>query len=230
MHPIICQIGPFTIFSYGAAMAIGFIIAVFLARIQARKDNIDPDIIYNVTFISFILGILGARIFYVLSNLGFYSKNIPEIFMLQHGGLSVFGGLILGTAAAIVYLKIKKLSIYLVLDLLVPFLALGQAIGRIGCLLNGCCFGSTQIPVQIYSSLLLLSIFMILRFIQDSAHVRGSIFYSYLLLYSVKRFSIEFWRLDNPRIFFGLTIFQLICIPLFMISLAWLFARRNKHN
>lgn len=228
MHPIICQIGPFTIFSYGLAMATAFIVAVFLAGIQARKNNIDPDIIYNITFLSFISGIAGARIFYVLSNIGYFSKNISEIFMLQHGGLSVFGGLILGTSAAIIYLKIRKLSIYLVLDILVPYLALGQAIGRIGCLLNGCCFGSTVIPVQIYASLSLLAIFMILCLIQDRPHVLGKVFYSYLLLYSTKRFFIEFWRIDNPHNLFGLTIFQVLCIPVFIISLAWLLSQRKK--
>ncbi|MFA6350003.1 MAG: prolipoprotein diacylglyceryl transferase [Candidatus Omnitrophota bacterium] len=230
MHPIICQIGPFTIFSYGLALAAAFIISVFLASEQARRNNIDPNIIYNISFIGFIFGIAGARIFYVLSNIGYYSKNIQEVFMLAHGGLSVFGGLILGIAAAVAYLKIKKLSVYLVFDTLMPFLALGQAIGRIGCLLNGCCYGATVIPVQIYASFSLLVVFMLLRFIQDRPHALGTVFYAYLFFYSFERFSIEFLRSDNPRILFSLTLFQLLCIPVFIISLIWLVSRCEKKN
>ncbi len=228
MHPIICTIGPFTIFSYGLALAMAFIVSVLLASARAKKDNIDPGVVYNVTFIGFVSGIIGARAFYVLSNISYYSKNIPEIFLLQNGGLSVFGGLILGTIAALAYIKVKRLSVYLIFDTLMPFLALGQAIGRIGCLLNGCCFGSTVIPVQIYASLSLLVIFILLRLIQDRPHALGAVFYSYLLLYSFKRFFIEFLRADSPRISFGLTLFQLLCIPVFIVSLAWLFARFNK--
>jgi phosphatidylglycerol:prolipoprotein diacylglycerol transferase len=151
--------------------------------------------------------------------------------MLQHGGMSWFGGLTLGGLCGLIYLKKKQLSVYKVLDLIVPFLALAQAIGRIGCLLNGCCFGkvsnfgiyfplhqATLIPTQLYSSLLLLLIFIILRFLQERPHQPGQILFTYLLLYSLKRFFIEFFRADNPRVFGGLTLFQLISIAIFCLA------------
>ena len=231
MHPIICTIGPFTLYSYGLMLVVAFIAGTFLASRQAKKENINPNIIFNLAFIAFLSGIIGARAFYIIENLNYYLRNPIEIIMLQHGGLSWFGGLISGLFAAIFYLKTKKLPIYKILDLIVPFVALAQAIGRVGCLLNGCCFGKVSrfglyfkvhqavlIPTQLYSSLALLLIFLILRFFQDRPHKEGQIFFLYLFLYSMKRFVIEFWRADNPVIFLGLTLFQILSILIFCLS------------
>lgn len=241
MHPVICKIGPFSVFSYGFMLVIAFIIASTLACIQAKRININPDTILNFLFISFISGIIGARIFYVAYNFNYYSSNLLEIVMLQRGGLSWFGGLILGSVSGLAYLKIKKLKVFDVLDLVVPFLALAQALGRIGCLLNGCCYGkeskfgifidsldATVIPTQIYSSLLLLVIYVILRFLQDRPHKSAEIFFTYLFLYSVKRFFIEFLRADNPPIFYNLTLFHIMSILLFGFSVVSLIIIRNK--
>ena len=151
--------------------------------------------------------------------------------MLTRGGLSWYGGLILGVVAGIVYLRFKKANLYKTVDLIIPFIALAQAIGRIGCFLNGCCFGKESwlgiyfpvhdavlIPTQLYSSFLLLLIFMVLRFMQNYSHKDGQIFYAYLFLYSIKRFLVEFWRADNKVILYGLTLFQLISLGIFIFS------------
>ncbi len=216
MHPVICAIGPFTVYSYGLMLAIAFSVSSALAVLEAKKKDISSDIIFNLTFIVFVSGVIGARLFFVGQNIGFYRKDPIEILMLQHGGLSWFGGLMLGSLSGISYLKSKKLPVYKILDLIIPFVVLGQAIGRIGCFLNGCCYGRG--PVQLYSSMLLILIFAALRFLQDRPHASGQIFYAYLLLYSIKRFFIEFLRLDNPVIFLGLTLFQVLCIPLFCLA------------
>jgi len=231
MYPVICKIGPFTIFSYGLMLAVAFLIGSALAISQAKKQGIDPEIISNLCFAVFVSGIIGSRILYVTENIAYYFKNPFEIIMLQRGGLSWFGGLLLGFLSGIIYLKKKNLSVYKAFDLMIPFVALGQAIGRIGCLLNGCCFGKiskfglyfpaqelTLIPTQLYSSLALVFIFMILRFLQNRPHKTGEIFFVYLLLYSSKRFFIEFWRADNEIIFLGLTLFQFISIAVFFLS------------
>ncbi len=229
--PYICKIGPFTIFSYGLMLVLAFIVAGFLASQRARKEGFSPEEIFNLLFTIFIAGIIGCRILYVLLNLQFYLQNPLEIFMLQHGGMAWFGGLILGTAAGFVYLKRRHLPVLKILDLIIPFVALGQAIGRIGCFLNGCCFGKiseygvyfpslheVRLPTQIYSSFLLLFIFVILRYLQDKKHKPGVIVASYMFLYSLKRFFIESLRGDNPQVFLGLTIFQLLSIGLFLLS------------
>ena len=231
MYPIICKIGPFTIYSYGLMLAVAFLVSSTLAVFQAKKQKVNTDIIFNLFFIVFISGIIGARILYVIENITYYLRNPFEIIMLQLGGLSWFGGLMLGFLSGTVFLKKKKLSIYRILDLISPFVVLGQAIGRIGCLLNGCCFGKISkfgiyfqvhklvlIPTQIYSSLVLVFIFIILRVIQDRPHKEGKIFFAYLLFYSIKRFFIEFWRADNEIIIFSLTLFQFMSIAIFCIA------------
>lgn len=242
MHPIICRIGPFTLYSYGLTLVIAFIAGSVLAGLRAKKENINPEIIFNLCFIAFIFGVIGSRLFYIIENLAYYARNPLEIIMLQKGGLSWFGGLILGSCSAFVYIKRKKLSVYKILDLIAPYLALAQAIGRIGCFLNGCCFGKVSrfgiyfpvhkaalIPTQLYSSLALFLIFLVLKYFQDKPHKEGQIFFLYLLLYSIKRFVIEFWRADNPAVFFGLTLFQVLSIAIFCFSLFKLtLIARNK--
>jgi len=241
MFPEICKIGPFTIYSYGLMLALAFIISSWLASVQAKKENVSSQMIFNFSFLILVSGILGARLFYIIENINYYIQNPLETIMFQHGGLSWFGGLISGILSAVIYLKKHKLAIYKILDLIVPFVALAQAIGRIGCLLNGCCFGRVSdaglyfpvhkgilIPTQLYSSILLIFIYIILRFLQEHSHRQGEVFYAYLLLYSIKRFLIEFWRADNPIIFFGLTLFQLLSILIFAIAAAKIFLMKKS--
>ncbi len=243
MFPEICSIGPFTVYSYGAALVAAFAIAVNLAMRQAKQEGIAPELIFNFSFLVFICGIIGARIFYILMNLNLFLADPLEMIMLQHGGLAWFGGFIAGSASGLIYLKVKKLNIFKILDLLVPFLALAQSIGRIGCLLNGCCYGrhsqfgiyfpvhdAVLIPTQAYSSLLLLVIFVILRFLQAKPHSQGAVFFAYLFLYGIKRFAIEFFRDDSSRIFYGLTNFQILSLAVFFIGLVGLFLTAKKKS
>jgi phosphatidylglycerol:prolipoprotein diacylglycerol transferase len=243
MHPEICKLGPLTIYSYGLMLVIAFVVSTLLASAEAKRKGIDPDVIFNLCFTVFILGVIGARIFYVLSNFSYYLRNPFEIIMFQKGGLAWFGGLILGASSGIYYLRIKKLNVYKIADLLVPFVALAQAIGRLGCFLNGCCYGKESgfgiyfpnhdavlIPTQLYSSLLLVFIFIILRFLQERPHQDGTIFFAYLLLYSAKRFFIEFWRGDSPSFAFGLTLFQFISIAIFLIAAVSLYLIKTKKS
>ncbi|MBU0547494.1 MAG: prolipoprotein diacylglyceryl transferase [Candidatus Omnitrophica bacterium] len=235
MFPEICHIGPFTIYSYGLMLVLAFFVSAYLASRQAVKAHIDSNKIFNLCFYVFIAGIIGSRIFYVVSNFSYYLKHPFEIIMLQHGGMAIFGGIIFGCIFACLFIRMNKMDLLATLDLLAPFIALGQAIGRIGCFLNGCCYGKVSafgvyfpvygqvlIPTQLYSSLLMFLIFFILRFMQGRKHLSGQILYCYLFLYSTKRFFIEFFRNDSPRIFHGLTIFQLLSLAMFFFSLSML--------
>lgn len=236
MHPEICTIGPLTIYSYGLMMAIAFLVAVSLAVRQAKLEKINPEAIFNLCFWILIAGVAGARIFYVAQNIGHYLKNPLEIVMLQRGGLSWFGGLILSVFTGWVILKIKRLPMLVIFDLLAPFVALAQAIGRIGCFLNGCCYGKTSawgiyfpvhdatlVPVQLYSTLLFILIFIGLRVIQLRPHKTGQVFWSYLALSSVARFLLDFWRADNPPVLWGLTIFQVLSAVVFLYAASRIF-------
>ena len=231
MHPIICKIGPISIYSYGFAIAAAFFVCIFLLRVEARRQNLDPEKIYDLAFFILISGIIGGRILYVLLNLPYFLNDPLEIIMLHHGGLVWFGAFGFASLAAIIYLKWNKLPVLKTLDLFAPYLALGHAIGRIGCFLNGCCYGKPAswgiyfpihgqrlIPTQLFSSFYLVIIFVVLRLYQQKTHKPGEIFFRYIFLYSLARFFIEFLRADSPHILLGMTVFQLICIFLFLGS------------
>ena len=181
MHPVICHVGPFTIYSYGLLLVAAFLVASLLAAQQARQKGLVAQIVQDFSFVVLFAGILGARLAYIVINLDFFMHNPLEMVMLQHGGLVWYGGLAVGAGAGIIYLYRQKVDILRYADLIAPFVALGQAIGRLGCFFNGCCFGreaawgmyfpaqdEVLIPTQLISSFLLVVIFLILRFAGES--------------------------------------------------------------
>ena len=190
-----------------------------------------------------ISGIVGARLLYVLTNLSEYLKHPLEIIMLNHGGLVIYGGIILATFTGIFFLSKRKLPILKTADVLFPYVALAQSIGRIGCLLNGCCYGRPTglpwgiyfpgqtialHPTAIYFSLNALAIFIILKIVQERKKFTGQVFLLYFILYPAGRFFIEFFRGDSPHNIFGLfTLSQIVSIVLFVVALLIYRRRRN---
>jgi len=219
MHPILFKLGPLTIYSYGVMVALGFGIAAMLIYRRAAELNVDKAIVLDLVIVILIYGIIGARLFYVLLNLGYYARRPLEIFMLWKGGLAWFGGFFAALAAAAVCSRMRGLHFWLVADLAAPYAALGQAFGRVGCYLNGCCYGIGAHPLQLYSATLLFAIFVVLMMWQRRARFNGEVLLGYCLLYSFKRFFMEFLRGDNPKVLLGLTIFQLISIAVFSAAL-----------
>ncbi len=233
MCPILFKFGFIQIYSYGLLVALAFLASGYLFSKRVHLLGLSEDFAWNFCALSLFGGIIGGRLLFVLLNFGLYRDNPAEIFMLWHGGLIWYGGFIGGFLSAIGYLLIKKVSVIKVFDLIAPYLALAQAIGRIGCILNGCCYGvpaawgfyfpasgGPLIPTQVFSSLGLVAIFCVLRFMQDRPHRAGMIFIAYLLFYSTKRFFIEFLRDDSARAYLGLTIFQIISLSIFTAAFA----------
>ena len=176
MHPIICKIGPFTVYSYGVMMAIAVLVCSTLLSKDAKRLKIKPEIIFDLVFWVVLFGILGARVFYVLLNLEYFRQNPLEIVMIQNGGLAWQGGLVFGMLAGFFYIRRHALAFRETLDLIAPYVALGHSIGRIGCFLNGCCYGKEVSwgiyfplyrahlhPTQLYESASLFLIFLVLR-------------------------------------------------------------------
>ena len=137
---------PFTeltipVHSYGFMMAVGFFIAIYVAKRKAEKEGIDPSIIGDLAI--YILGasLIGARIFYVIQNIGEYKGSFFDVFKVYQGGLVYYGGLIAAFITIIVFSKIKKLDFFNLMDITIMSAILGLAFGRIGCFLNGCCYG-----------------------------------------------------------------------------------------
>ena len=245
MHPIIAKIGPLYIYSYGLMVAIGFAAAALLAYRHARDFGIDKEKIIDLGIVMLLSGIIGARIIYVALNYQYYIRNGLEIINLTKGGLVWYGAFIFGMVASAWFVRKNKISFWTAADLFAPYIALAQAFGRIGCLLNGCCYGSAappgfilsvlfpedsvlRYPTQIFSALTLLLIFVILRTWQRKRHFNGEIFLGYGLLYSMKRFGVEFFRGDYPKILYGLTISQLISAAIFIVCLNLFIYRRFK--
>ena len=143
MYPIAFHIGSLPIRWYGVMMALAFLAGLWTATRRARIANVSGETIADVTLWLLIGSIVGARFVYVTTywQQEFANQPFSEIFMLQHGGLVYYGGLIGATVAGFVYLTWKKLPVWNIADILAPSIALGSVFGRIGCLLNGCCYG-----------------------------------------------------------------------------------------
>lgn len=232
MFPTICKIGPLAVHSYGLMLAIAVVVCSLLMSRDAKVFGIKEEIIYDLVFWVTLFGILGARIFFVLLNLELFLNDPKEIIMIQRGGLSWQGGLILGSLTAIWYMRKRKLSFLKTLDLAAPYIALGQAIGRIGCFLNGCCYGrevswgiyfpvhhANLHPTQLYSAFGLLIIFFVLKKFRNSSGVPGQVFILYLVLASTQRFFVEFFRADHTVLWGRLSIFQFVSLGIFLAGL-----------
>lgn len=143
MHSIAFTLGPLTVHWYGILVALGFLAGLWTAGRRARREGIPTETIFDLGPWLILGGILGARVLYVISYWKEDFADLPfyEVFMIQKGGLVFYGGLIGATVGAMLYLRLKKLPIWKVADILAPSIALGSAFGRLGCLMNGCCYG-----------------------------------------------------------------------------------------
>ncbi len=150
-----------TLKSYGLMMVIGFLVAVSLIRRLSRNITPDPQLITNAALYSLIGGVVGARLFYVTHYFEHFKENPVSVFYIWQGGLELLGGVLLAITIIFFYLLYHKLPVRHYLDILAIGLMLALAFGRIGCLLNGCCFGKpTELPWGIrfpYNSIAYLS-------------------------------------------------------------------------
>lgn len=144
MHRFLLKAGGFTVYSYGAMLALAFIAGTILAAYRAPRRGLDKNKIIDLIFYIMISSLLGARLLYVALNWDYYSSHFTGIFKIWEGGLVFYGGLICAFAASIWFIKKNKLPLGKVMDILTPSAALGIAIGRVGCFLNGCCWGKVS--------------------------------------------------------------------------------------
>ena len=232
MFPIICQFGPVPVYSYGLMLAVAAVVCTFLASRDAKKINIPAGVIADLVFGTVVTGILGARLFYILLNYRFFIDHPLEIVMIQNGGLAWHGGLIAATLAGLRFIHRKRLHLPTMLDLVAPYAALGESIGRIGCFLNGCCYGRevswgiyfpvhhTRLhPTQLYTMAGLFILFIILRHYRKVSKIPGDVFVMYLFGASLLRFVIEFFRADHYILVMGLSVYQWVCIAILMTAL-----------
>lgn len=236
MRPVLFGCRFFTIYTYGLLVAMAFVVATTLISLRVRRRGLNDALYYNLSLVLLLCGILGARVFYVVMNWAFFRADLREIVMLQHGGLVWYGGLVGATLGAWVYMRRHRMPVVETFDLFVPYVALGQAIGRIGCFFNGCCYGRESawgvyfpsqgqklFPSQLVDAATLGLVYWILRRVQDRNN-KGETLTMYFILAALQRFLMEFLRGD-PRPFYGaLSLFQWISLGVALVGV--LCARR----
>lgn len=218
MHNELFSIGPITVYGYGTMIAIGVLCAYFCAVTLARRTKLDPDAIFGIFVVSAVSGVVGAKVLYDLTILDKIIQN-PRLLLDFANGFVVYGGLIAGIAAGILYCRKKKLPWRGYLDCAAPSIALGQGFGRIGCFLAGCCYGiqtdgpiavtfhTSQFapngvplfPTQLFSSAFDFLHCLLLCLILKRRKRQGTVGACYVIIYSIGRFAIEFFRGDTAR-------------------------------
>lgn len=237
MFPELLHIGPITVYAWGAMLALALILIAFLLGRRFKEEGINPDYALDLILVCIVAGVIGSRIFYVIFyDWSYYAANPLQIFSLKNGGfdgLMWYGGFFGGAMAFYLYVRWRKLAVWHMADLLAPYLALGYALVRIGCFLNGCCYGvATSLPwgvvfpgldnihrhpTQLYSTLINLVIFGLLLKLYQRRTYQGEVFLAYLGLYSLYRFIIEFFRV-NLVVGGVLTISQWIALGVVIIT------------
>ena len=241
MHPILFTIGHITIYSYGVMLALAVLVCTYFLSIDAKRYHISQETAYDLVFWCMLWGIIGARIFYVFIEWPYFSGNLLEIPMLQKGGLAWQGGFLGGALAGAWFARRKKLSLRPLLDLAAPYLALGQSIGRIGCFLNGCCYGkpvawgiyfpahnARLYPTQLFECAGLFIIFLILKRANGKPHQAGFIFVFYLWLAAIERFIVEFYRADHDLLWLNLSLAQFVALGVFAAGIIMAVILRRK--
>lgn len=227
---------------YAVLIATGMILAVYFASKEAKRRGLDPEEISNILFVSIVVGILGARIYYIIFQWDYYRENLLEIFNLRQGGLAIYGGIIAGFIGAYIYCKKKKLNFLESADIVIPGLALAQGIGRWGNFINQEAYGyPTDFPIAVdidgvmhhatflYESVGDIAIFLFLTyFMRNRQKYHGQVVALYFVLYGILRFFVEGLRMDS--LYLGpLRVSQLVSI-LGVIAgvLVLVFARKEK--
>ncbi|KRQ86312.1 Prolipoprotein diacylglyceryl transferase [Caloramator mitchellensis] len=242
MHPILFKIGPVTIYTYGFLMAVAILSAILITVKRGEKRGFSKDSIYDIAFYGIIGGIVGAKLLYIIAEAPTLFKNPKAIIYMLTSGFVVYGALIGGVLAAYIYCKVKGLNFIRYFDLTAPAIAFAQGIGRIGCLGAGCCYGRETnsifgivfkispfapngvklIPTQIISSIGNFAFFLILIWFAKKERKDGQVAGLYMILYSVGRFIIEFFRGDFRGNVGMLSTSQFISIIIFIIAIKFL--------
>ncbi len=225
MYPVLFQFGSITLYTYGLFVGLGFLAAVAFAGKQAKKYDIVQDEMTDLFFLILISSILGARILYVVVNFNEFTSDPISVFKIWNGGLVFYGGFIGAVIAAFLFIQKKGLPLGKTADIIAPAIALGHAIGRIGCFFAGCCYGQQcdlpwavtfkdpaslaplhidLHPTQIYEAISNFILFFVLIAIDRKKQIDGITFWFYIFLYGLLRAFIETFRGD-PRGDFILT-------------------------
>jgi len=243
MKPVLFSFGAIHLYSYGLCIAAGVLLSVFLMNRRALREGFPrSEEVFDMAFVVLVWGFLGARFFYVIQNLSYYMAEPLKIFAVWEGGLIFYGGAIAAFLGFWLMARKKKWPFWKTLDFLVPYVALTHAFGRIGCFLNGCCYGKVcdlpwavrfpQLsyavhPTQLYEALYDLVLFAFLIKREKRVRFEGEISLLYFLLYGMGRYLIEFLR-EPGWMWMGLTSNQWLSVAIMVTAFIIFKSRQRK--
>jgi phosphatidylglycerol:prolipoprotein diacylglycerol transferase len=219
MYPTILKIANFQIYSYGVLLFISFLLGTKLVEMRAKKFGVESSKITDLALLTLIMVVAGARLLYVIFHWTEFNHDLIGIIAFWRGGLGglmFYGGFVLALLVGIFYIRKEKMPIYKMLDAVAPAIVLGEAITRIGCFLNGCCFGKPTNsflgclfprnspagytfhvpiqPTQLYSSLAGFILFIAALILEKKRLRDGLLFGIIMIFYALFRFGIDFVR------------------------------------
>lgn len=216
MFPDLMTLGPLTLHSYGVATVMGWFLGVLVLLKRRHIAGLSQDDVMDLSFYCVLGAILGARVLYVIVEWDFYRMNLSEIWMVHRGGLVFYGGFMGSVAILAWQLHRRSLPVGAFADAIAPAIALGHGVGRIGCFLNGCCYGREgtflachfpflgdpegfrRLPIQLWEAGLCFALAAFLWSLPAAQMAKGRIFALYVGAYGAFRFGFEFLR-DDPR-------------------------------
>ncbi len=251
MFPDLISIGPFTIHTYGFFVAVGFAVGILTAVKVGKTQGVPSQQVMDMAFVMIVWAIIGSRLFYVLINFSYYKAHPLDIIKIWQGGLVFSGGLVATAAAMLWYLRRHRLSFWTTGDLWAPSLALGQAIGRIGCFMAGCCYGRPTgsswglvfthpkslaplniplYPTQVFEAVSGFAVFLLLIFLHGKKRFEGQVFLWYLILHSTARLFVERFRGDERGLIPGteMSATQLVATLILVGSVVVLLILRSR--
>ncbi len=252
MDPIAFNIFGLDVAWYGIFIAIGMMVGILLADFTSRLKSVNYDELLNIILISFPIAIIGARAYYVIFEFDQYRDNLMSVFNIRQGGLAIHGGIIFGMLAAFIYTRYKKENLLEFADVAAPSIIVAQAIGRWGNFFNSEAHGGpvTQTfiskfptfiqkgmlidgvyyhPTFLYESIWNVMVCLILIYLLTKTFKRGTVFFSYIGLYSIGRFFIEGLRTDS-LMFVGIRVAQLISLAGIALWIIFLVMNRKKRD
>lgn len=256
MHPVLVQLGPLRIYSYGFMLALSFWVGILLAARRARARGVDPDRVYDMSIVLILAAVVGSRMLYILTHRSDY-RSFLDVIALWQGGATFYGGFVAALAGALVYLRLRRIPFFLMADVCAPSIALGLAITRVGCFLSGCCFGAPTDsilgvvfpagcpagyhspgiplhPTQLYSAVFDLALAGIVLAADRRSPFTGFAFALLSVLYGLGRFGLDFLRYYEPSSRLGpsLTVSQGVSLGLMAAGalMLVLLSRRRKRR
>jgi phosphatidylglycerol:prolipoprotein diacylglycerol transferase len=240
-------LGPLDIYTYGAMMAVAFVVALVWMLKYSKPEELTADDVMNFSIYLICFGVVGARLLHVLINLDYFSAHPLTILNLRSGGLAWYGAVFGGIIAAIIFARGKKISFWKIADMSSAPVTIGLAIGRMGCFLNGCCYGKpTDVswgvnfptmpggprhPTQLYESFMDILVFFILNRIDKKKTFNGETFCYFISFCGIVRFVNEFFRewASPVPYFLGLNVAQFITLSMTIASLiiAWKLSKKK---